>query len=140
MNKVTGIVGVAVVAAAAYFGLQATGMIGGNGGDGGAMALAAFADEINNADGGMSLHRTVRLDSASVDGTVITIIGTNLSTADASADLKMLSSESQVTKYVCANEALKAAMAAGATLSMTFSAENGEVLGTKQRSGEKVCP
>lgn len=140
MNKIMGIVAVIVLAVAAYFGLKFTGIIGGGGDAAHVAALEGFAEKINSADGGLSLHPTVRLETASVKGTTISIVGINSSNANASSDLKMLSSESQVTKYVCADEALNAAMNAGAILLMTFSAENGEVLGTKQRAGEMVCP
>jgi len=131
MNKVTGLIGVVVVAAGAYFGGNALGLFGGDSPmseEDFATAMSARAAEIN-ADGGVEYDDTSSLGRAVHVEKQLTIYGdSTLNMADIPEDY-MATREALSASMLCSNETLTKVLADGATFKYFWNSADGESIG-----------
>ncbi len=133
MNKITGIVGVLVVAVGGYFGGQAMGLFGG------AKAMSAeevsayletYAAEINGAgENGLEYDGHSNLVTATHIEKQITIRGNSERNLDQLSDTYMESREGQAANKICNDENARAALDGGAKFVFNWFSADDEHLG-----------
>ena len=141
MNKVTGLIGALVVVVAAYFGLNAAGIIGGPAelsaeevSDG----LATYAEAINSEDG-VRFDDWSRLVSATHIERTITIRGETLMDQADLAEDYFDSRAPQIANKLCNDEALRPVLAGG-TFNFNWFSADGESLGDMITvRGDEIC-
>ena len=141
MNKITGIVGVLVVAVGGYFGGQALGPFGGAKAmtaDEISAVLETYADEIN-VDGGLKYDDFSTLVRATHIEKQITIRGDAMMTAEQLGDAYMSSREAQAANKICSDENLKAAMDSGARFVFNWFSSDNERMGGVDAKGATYC-
>ncbi len=142
MTKLTGLIGVVVIAVAGYFRLNAAGIIGAPAVLSQAeveAGLASYANEIN-AEGGLRFDDFSRLSSATAMSQTITIRGDSLLDLADIGDGYHASRVDQVANKLCRDETLRELLRGRATMNFNwFSADNESVGDMITVRGDEVC-
>lgn len=141
MKSVIGLIAVAAIAVAAWFGGPALGLWGDSkmSEEDIVAGLERIVGEVNGDEDGTRYDDWSRLTSGSVEGTTATFEGTTILDASDLSEGYLDSRFGQAANLLCNDDETRSMIESGATFVYNWQSADGEVIGTAQSSGPEWC-